>query len=121
MILLDQHFVICNDKQITRLFKRRDIDTKKKGDTETENQSQELSQFSSQNNMVLKEHAKIEPLRLDGMPLDEAVMYSIEQCSYELSSYPSYLWRDLLSSVWAEIIEVTFCSFLTPVAAEVSY
>lgn len=81
MILLDQHFVICNDKQITRLFERRDIDTKKKGDTETENQSQELSQFSSQNNMVLKEHAKIEPLRLDGMPLDEAVMYSIEQCS----------------------------------------
>lgn len=41
--------------------------------------------------------------------------------SYELSSYPSYLWRDLLSSVCAEIIEVTFCSFLTPVAAEVSY
>lgn len=81
MVFYYQRQSLCNDKQVISFFKRRDTDTKKKGDTETENQSQELSQFSSQSNMALKEHAKIEPLRLDGMPLDEAVMYSIEQCS----------------------------------------
>lgn len=53
------------------------MDTKKaKG--ETENESQE---FISLSHTAPIEHAKLKALRLDGMPLDEAIMYSIEQCS----------------------------------------
>lgn len=72
------------------LLERRDLDTKKtKGETDNDSQSQENPQLSSQNN-ILKEHAKIEPLRHDGMPLDEAVMYSIEQCNNQETKRKMY-------------------------------
>lgn len=59
------------------------MDAKKSKETnESESQqqqSQELVALPSQH--VVKEHAKIEHLRREGMPLDEAVMHCIEQCS----------------------------------------
>lgn len=68
------------------LLEKRDVDTKKaKG--ETENESQE---FISLSHTAPIEHAKLKALRLDGMPLDEAIMYSIEQCSNQETKRKMY-------------------------------
>jgi len=73
------------------LLEKKDMEPKKsKGETADQDTSQDSQPLPSNGNNVVKEHAKIEPLKYDGIPLDEAVMYSIEQCNNQETKRKMY-------------------------------
>ncbi|XP_066935887.1 actin-related protein 8-like [Clytia hemisphaerica] len=79
------------------LLEKRDVEPKKTKETsenkenketveQTEQQQQSSQEYIALTTSVLPPtnqqlHSKLEDIRLDGMPIDEAIAYSIEQCS----------------------------------------
>ena len=60
------------------LLEKKEGDTKKKGDTEgNDAQSHDILNITSS---TPEQHEKLQNIRKEGMPLDEAIMYSIEKC-----------------------------------------
>ena len=62
------------------LLEKKDGDTKKKGDHEVMGGGEEILNIASSTTSAEQEHEKLHHVRSEGMPLDEAIVYSIERC-----------------------------------------